>query len=125
MVLSFLHQLKCQHKCFKVLVSHVLVSTLLCSTPDESAEPMGWCRLVHLLNGRSSTASSWSSTASTRCSSHATHVWHASWHASWSATSVSVELGDNWVANPFHLLLLLSELFHLSQLVCVQPLDGL
>merc|ERR1719376_1605266 len=72
----------------------------------------------------SSTASSWSS-SSTRCSTHAAHVWHTSWHASWSATSVSVELGDYWVANPFHLLLLLSKLFHLSQLVGVQPLDGL
>ena len=29
------------------------------------------------------------------------------------------------VANPFHLLLLLVELLHLGELVCVQPLNGL
>merc|ERR1712203_1202463 len=41
------------------------------------------------------------------------------------ATSVSVKLGDDWVAHPFHLLLLLVELLHLGELVGVQPLDGL
>merc|ERR1719370_1926348 len=81
-------------------------------------------RLVHLLDGRSSTASS-SSSSSTRCTTHASHVRHASWHPSWGATSVSIQLGDDWVAHPFHLLLLLVELLHLSELVGVQPLYGL
>merc|ERR1719381_198877 len=83
-----------------------------------------WGRLVHLLNGRSSTTSS-TSCASTRCTTHASHVRHSSWHPSWSATSISIQLGDNWVANPFHLLLLLVELLHLCELVRVQPLNGL
>merc|ERR1719189_3158561 len=100
------------------------VSTLLCSTPEESVKLMESGRLVHLLNGRSSTASSSSST-STRCATHASHVRHTSWHSPWGATSVSVKLGDDWVAHPFHLLLLLVELLHLGELVGVQPLDGL
>merc|ERR1712141_386244 len=85
---------------------------------------MAFGRLVHLLNGGSSTASS-SSCASTRCTTHASHVRHTSWHSSWGSTSVSVQLGDDWVADTLHLLLLLVELFHLGELVGVQPLDGL
>merc|ERR1719285_412561 len=41
------------------------------------------------------------------------------------AASFSIQLGDDWVAHPFHLLLLLVELLHLSELIGVQPLDGL
>ena len=48
-----------------------------------------------------------------------------SWHSSWGTTSVSVQLGDDWVTHSFHLLLLLVELFHLGELVGVQPLNGL
>merc|ERR1719341_2856969 len=56
---------------------------------------------------------------------HASHVRHTSWHSSWGTTSVSVQLGYDWVAHPFHLLLLLVELLHLGELVGVQPLNGL
>merc|ERR1719260_166647 len=102
-----------------------LVFTFLINTSLlHSAKRMALGRLVHLLNGGSSTASSSSST-STRCTTHASHVRHTSWHSSWGSTSVGIQLGDDWVAHPLHLLLLLIELFHLGKLVGVQPLDSL
>merc|ERR550539_2190999 len=117
-------QLKCQLKCFgfslHILYQHFIAA--LQKNPRSSDWALG--RLVHLLDGRSSTASS-SSSAGTRCTTHASHVRHTSWHSSWGTTSVSVQLGDDWVAHPFHLLLLLVELLHLGELVGVQPLNGL
>merc|ERR1712119_155711 len=117
-------QLKCQRKCFgfsfHILFQHFIAA--LQKNPRSSDWALG--RLVHLLDGRSSTASS-SSSAGTRCTTHASHVRHTSWHSSWGTTSVSIQLGDDWVAHPFHLLLLLVELLHLGELVGVQPLNGL
>merc|ERR1719370_1618886 len=84
----------------------------------------GSIRLVHLLDGGTSTTGSSRST-STWCATHASHVRHTSGHSSWNASSVRVQLGDDGVAHTLNLLLLLVELLNLGKLVGVQPLDGL
>merc|ERR1712197_332596 len=78
--------------------------------------------LIDLLDGWSgSRTSAWrSSSSSWHTSRHSTHVRHAS-----CPTSRLIKLGDNWIANSLNLLLLLLELFHLGELVGIEPLDGL
>merc|ERR1712083_444386 len=79
--------------------------------------------LVHLLDGWAGPGTSRGSSTSTGHSTagHSSHVRHAS---TWSSPGRLVELGDDGVADGLHLLLLLLELLDLSQLVGVQPLDG-
>merc|ERR1719285_966864 len=66
-----------------------------------------------------------SSSSSTWCTTHASHVRHTSGHSSWSTSSVRIQLGDDGVAHTLNLLLLLVELLNLGKLVGVQPVDGL
>merc|ERR1719370_2327022 len=80
----------------------------------------GSIRLVHLLDGGTSTTGS-SRSSSTWCTTHASHVRHSSGHSSWSTPSVRVQLGDDGVANTLNLLLLLVELLNLGKLVGVHP----
>ena len=76
--------------------------------------------LIDLLNGGSGTALA-------RCcaTSRGSHVRHTAGHATGGTTTSLVQLGDDWVAHTLNLLLFVVELFDLSQLVGVQPLDGL
>ena len=76
--------------------------------------------LVDLLDGGSSAATGAGGVSAAGSATHAAHVWHTA-----GAASALVQLGDDRVANTLHLLLLVLELLDLSQLVGVQPLDGL
>merc|ERR1711936_664079 len=79
--------------------------------------------LVHLLDGWAGAGTSGGSSSSTghTTARHSSHVRHAT---TGSSSGRLVELGDDGVADGLNLLLLLLELLHLSQLVGVQPLDG-
>merc|ERR1711887_331573 len=79
-------------------------------------------KLINLLDGWSCTGSSTWSTAST-----STHIRHTTWgtgHTSRHTTSGLVQLCDDGVAHTFNLLLFVAELFNLSKLVSIQPLDS-
>merc|ERR1719357_2378379 len=76
--------------------------------------------LVNLLNGWDGSSLA-SSRCSSSCTSHASHVRHATG----STSGCPIKLGDDGVADSLHLLLLLIELLDLGKLVGVQPLDGL
>merc|ERR1712047_184177 len=117
--------LKCHNKCFEFgLIFHSCEIAHFSHLEGVCEVIQGFLQLVDLLDGRTSTASS-SSSSSTWCTSHASHVRHSSGHSSWSTSSVSIQLGDDGVANTLNLLLLLVELLNLGKLVGVQPLDGL
>merc|ERR1719354_1477313 len=73
-------------------------------------------RLIDLLNGRSSTAGTSSSTASS-----GSHVRHAAR----CTTASLVQLGDDGVAHSLNLLLFVVEFLNLSKLVGIQPFDSL
>merc|ERR1719517_412940 len=116
--------LKCRYKCFELVNFSQLRNHTFFPITGVCEVIRGSLRLVDLLDGRTSTASS-SSSCSTWCATHASHVRHSSGHSSWSTSSVSIQLGDDGVANTLNLLLLLVELLNLGKLVGVQPLDGL
>merc|ERR1712013_14227 len=65
-------------------------------------------QLINFLNGRpSSTGASTSSSGTWHTTTHASHVRHSTWHTTGRATSILVQLGDDRVAHPLNLLLLI------------------
>merc|ERR1712048_430241 len=52
-------------------------------------------------------------------------IWISVVHPTSRCSTLLVELGNDWVADCLHLLLLVLELLHLGQLVAVQPFQGL
>merc|ERR1719192_2860000 len=116
--------LKCHNKCFEFGLIFQLRNHTFFPLRGVCEVIRGSLRLVDLLDGGTSTACS-SSSSSTWCTAHASHVGHSPGHSTWSTSSVRIQLGDDGVANTLNLLLLLVELLNLGKLVGVQPLDGL
>ncbi|CAG5074352.1 Similar to NAD-specific glutamate dehydrogenase (Achlya klebsiana) [Cotesia congregata] len=75
-------------------------------------------QLINFFNG-------WSSSSSSSSSRWCSGTRHTTRHTIRHTASSLVQLGDNWIADSFNLLLLLLKFFLLSQLISIKPLDDL